>query len=267
MPWLRDHWYSSEADTTKWGTQSFASMTLVSRSRFGDAGRAADKVALGPIWRAKYPSRFERDALCCDLLLPSLGPAPSRSRSPSSTSTVAPVTAMSSSVSPESLPQKYLSRIRLINVHLDSLPIQPSLRPRQLSIIASYLRAAGRGLVAGDFNPVLPEDDTLVSANRLVDAWTELHPNEAGFTWGFDGNQPFPPIRLDKVAMVRLKAYDIQVIPPGTCMGTGTSGQEREQQVGAPLLKQEQEQRHDHDSPLRWSDHSGLMCSFALVGT
>lgn len=230
IPWLRDHWYSSETDTINWGTQSFASMTLVSRLRLGDIGRAADKVALGPIWRVKYPSRFERDALCCDVLLTSSGS---------------------------------LSRVRLINVHLDSLPIQPSLRPLQLSVVASYLRAAGRGLVAGDFNSVLPEDDTLISTNCLIDIWAELHPNEAGFTWGFDGKQPFPLNRLDKVAIVGLKAYDIQVIQPGMCVST--SSQEREQQ--ALLLKQEQEKRDDHSSMLWWSDHSGLLCSFGLEFT
>ncbi|EED12966.1 endonuclease/exonuclease/phosphatase family protein [Talaromyces stipitatus ATCC 10500] len=146
IPWLRDHWYSSEADTINWGTQSFANMTLVSRLRLDDVGRAANNAALGPIWRAKYPSRFERDALCCDILLTS---------------------------------SRCLSRVRLINVHLDSLPIQPSLRPIQLSVVASYLHAAGRGIVAGDFNSVLPEDDTLVSTNCLVDVWAELHPDEA----------------------------------------------------------------------------------------
>jgi len=46
-------------------------MTLVSGSRLTDPQNAA----LGPIWRVKYPSRFERDALCCDILLPSHGPA------------------------------------------------------------------------------------------------------------------------------------------------------------------------------------------------
>ncbi|PLB35905.1 endonuclease/exonuclease/phosphatase family protein [Aspergillus candidus] len=142
-PWLREHWYSSEADTTNWGAGPFATMTLVSKSKLRDS-------ALGPVWRLKYPSRFQRDALCCDIFLPS-GSAP-------------------------------LSRVRLINVHLDSLPIQPSKRPIQLSIIASYLRAAGRGVVAGDFNPVLPEDDALIGTNELKDVWADLRPEEDGFT-------------------------------------------------------------------------------------
>lgn len=38
--------------------------------------------------------------------------------------------------------------------------------------------------MAGDYNPVLPEDDALVGKNCLVDAWTELHPEDNGFTLG-----------------------------------------------------------------------------------
>lgn len=219
--WIQEHWYSSEADTTSWGKQAFASMTLVSRSRFCNPSSAAKHIAtIGPIWRVKYSSRFERDALCCDILLPPLD--------------------MTQDV----------SRIRLINVHLDSLPVFPSLRPRQLSIIASYLRAAGHGLVAGDFNPVLPEDESLVSENNLIDAWTELHPNKEGITWGLDldSDTPFPPKRMDKVALVGLKPFDIQVIRPGMCV-TGIDGKE-----GQP----------EQEAQLPWSDHSGLVCGFEL---
>lgn len=164
-------------------------------------------------------------------------------------------------VFPRSIPQNNLSRIRLINVHLDSLPIEPSRRPRQLTILSPVFAplAASRGLVAGDFNPVLPEDANLVRDNNLVDAWTELHPDENGFTWGVDGKQRFHPIRLDKVAMLGLKAYDIQVIPPGKCMDTnGLELQRRDSASSA----QESGQRHECDSVLQWSDHHGLVCSF-----
>ncbi|KAF1999260.1 hypothetical protein P154DRAFT_546424 [Amniculicola lignicola CBS 123094] len=74
-------------------------------------------------------------------------------------------------------------RLRLINVHLDYLALMPLLRPQQLSLMASYLKAASRGPIAGDFNPVLPEDEDLISKNSLVDSWTSLYPTEAGFTW------------------------------------------------------------------------------------
>lgn len=219
MPWLREHWYSSEADTTNWGKQAFANMTFVSRTRL----TGPEHAALSPIWRVKYPSRFERDALCCDILLPSQGGAAE-----------GPL------------------RLRLANVHLDSLPINPSLRPRQLSIITSYLNVTGHGLIAGDFNPVLPGDDAFIGVNGLLDVWCELYPGESGFTWGVDGDEPFPPNRLDKVAVAGLKPCSIDIIVPGFIEQAGTSE-----------LKQGEVQKH-HDSSLKWSDHSGLVCSFAV---
>ncbi|KAI1109962.1 hypothetical protein F5Y14DRAFT_430735 [Nemania sp. NC0429] len=94
--------------------------------------------------RVRYPSRFGRDALCCDIFVPAVGTT-------------------SSHVASQHI------RIRLINVHLDSLPIQPSRRPRQVAIVASLLRSAGRGIIAGEINSILPEDDALVKGNGLRD--------------------------------------------------------------------------------------------------
>lgn len=94
---------------------SFASITLLSKSRFGyPRGGLADCPRIGPVWRVKFPSRFGRDALCCNILVKSGRPR-------SSTGQPAP------------------SRIRLINGHLDSLQIRPSQRPRQISITAALL--------------------------------------------------------------------------------------------------------------------------------
>jgi tyrosyl-DNA phosphodiesterase 2 len=103
-------------------------------------------------------------------------------------------------------------RIRLVNVHLESLAINPSLRPRQLAICAAYVNVLGRGIVAGDFNPVLPEDDELVRTNGLTDAWTQVHPNEPGHTWGVHGEHAFPPGRLGKVAVLGLKPQGMGIL-------------------------------------------------------
>ncbi|KAF2256719.1 DNase I-like protein [Trematosphaeria pertusa] len=200
-PWIQQQWYSSEADDSKFGKQSFATVTLISKICLFN-----HSISLGPIWRVSLPSRFDRDALCCDLV---------------------------SNKTPQT---KGLARIRLINVHLDSLPINPSRRPQQLSIIASYLRAAGHGLVAGDFNPVLPEDDEIVSDNGLVDAWTYLRPSDPGFTWGARGDKPFPPNRLDKVALHNLTPSNIRILQTSSI-------------------------KHDC-TDLEFSDHLGLSCVF-----
>ena len=171
--WVQQNWYKSDANASAFGNQKFISITLVSK-----VWVATDGILLGAIWRISLPSRFGRDALCCDLIL--------NTSSNKHTSSTSPL------------------RIRLTNVHLDSLPINPSLRPHQLSICASYLGAAGRGIIAGDFNPLLPEDDDIVRTNNLTDAWEHLHPNSPGHTWGVYGEQSFPPNRLDKVALFNL---------------------------------------------------------------
>lgn len=173
-------------------------------------------MSLGPVWRVKYLSRFSRDALCCDIFLSA-------------------------------------SRIRLINVHLDSLNINPGNRPRQLAIAASLLRVAGVdcGVVAGDFNPVAESDASLVADNGLLDDWEVLRPGEDGFTWGLDGEgAPFPPGRLDKVVFrgERLTPVSIEVLAaPSIRKGDRYSG----------LTEPE-------SSVARCSDHCGISCLLRL---
>jgi tyrosyl-DNA phosphodiesterase 2 len=178
--WVQQNWYTSDANASAFGNPKFISITLVSKLWV-----ATDGILLGAIWRISLPSHFGRDALCCDLVLNS------SSKHTSGRSSL---------------------RIRLINVHLDSLPTNPSFRPHQISIGASYLSAAGRGIIAGDFNPVLPEDDDLVRTNDLTDAWTHVHPNDPGRTWGVYGEQSFPPNRLDKVALFNLSPSDMGIL-------------------------------------------------------
>ncbi|KAL3422686.1 endonuclease exonuclease phosphatase family protein [Phlyctema vagabunda] len=229
---IRESWFSSEAGAANWDGQSFATMTLLAKSRFATTQRdaAAEKAVLGPVWRVQYPTRFGRDALCCDIFIPS-----------SHVDSVAP------------------RRVRLINVHLDSLPIQPSHRPRQISTLAALLRSAGAGLVAGDFNPVLPEDASLVEDSGLVDAWVALRGQGPGHTWGIDGKQPFPPIRLDKVALLGLDVQNIEVMHPDViCMSRSSD---------AESTSDQQHQHRDVNELVPWSDHSGLKCSFGVVNS
>lgn len=57
------------------------------------------------------------------------------------------------------------TQLRPVNVHLDSLPTKFSKQPEQLSIMADLIREARHGLVAGYFNAILSEDDTLIQDN------------------------------------------------------------------------------------------------------
>jgi tyrosyl-DNA phosphodiesterase 2 len=178
--WIQQNWYTSDANASTFGNQKLISITLVSKLWV-----ATSVISLDAIWRVSLPSCFARDALCCDLVLNS------SSKHTSGRSSL---------------------RIRLINVHLNSLPINPSLRPHQISIGASYLSAAGRGIIAGDFNSVFPEDDDLVRANNLTDAWAHLHANDTDHTWGVYGEQSFPPNRLDKVALLNLTTLGMGIL-------------------------------------------------------
>lgn len=228
--WVRDTWISSEADESMWDGVQFSTMMLLSRTRFSSIRDTSTSphpstFSAGSVWRVKYPSRFKRDALCCDIFY-------------------------------------YNTRIRLINVHLDSLPIKPNQRPRQMEIAASLIRHAdvGRGLIAGDFNPVSDEDATLVTTNGLLDVWEALHPGEDGFTWGLDGSgAPFPPGRLDMVTMLGLNPARIDIIHPGM-LPHNSKGYE-----GTILQDHEQGGTVIAEKPIPFSDHSGLFTLFGLV--
>lgn len=217
---IRQDWFVSEHEDTTWGNKPFTTVTLLSKKSIA---------VPGPIWRIDYPSHFGRTALCCDVFVPS-------GREPVSG-----------------------VRVRLINVHLDSLPIKPSHRPEQVSIASAFLRSAGCGLVAGDFNPVLDQDAELVEDNGLTDAWKTLRPDEPGYTWGADGQQPFPPSRLDKIALLGLQAHTIEAIEPKVLKQP-----EKQQNLRADTNSPGLQQTPIKDPP-SWSDHHALLCSFGLV--
>ena len=214
--WIQQNWYISDVNASAFGTQKFISITLVSKPWV-----VTDGIHLGAIWRVALPSRFRRDALCCDLIFNS---------------------------SSKQTSGKESTRVALINVHLDSLPINPSMRPRQVSICTSYLGAAGRGIIAGDFNCILPEDDDLVSTNNLKDAWEELHPNDAGHTWGVYGEQSFPPNRLDKVALLNLRPSAMRILQTSEVESGGGNTSAHGTESG---------------SKAHFSDHLGLWCDIA----
>ncbi|PVI05023.1 hypothetical protein DM02DRAFT_517722 [Periconia macrospinosa] len=212
--WVQQYWYTSDADFSSFGTQKFATVTLLSKLWI-----ANHDVSLGGLWRIPLPSRFGRDALCCDLVF---------------------------NASSKCALGKHALRIRLINVHLDSLPINPSLRPQQLSLAASYLSAAGRGLIAGDFNTVLPEDETLISANKLIDGWAHLYPDDSGFTWGVYGTSPFPPNRFDRMAFWNVNPSTMTILKTHE-----VNGHDKMASEGAA---------EGLDMKVHFSDHCGLLC-------
>jgi tyrosyl-DNA phosphodiesterase 2 len=211
-------------DQTSFEKVPFATMTLLSRARFasdldspkeGVGIEGGGKFMLGRVSRVTLPSKYERDALCVDIIPPT-----------------APGTVF-----------------RLINVHLDSLWDTLHYRAQQLEILANVLRepGCGGGIIAGDFNAISPEDDGLVNKAKLVDAWVALHgkADPDGATWGVgvERRDGLGWGRLDKVAMMGLKATEIEVLRPGLI------------EVPRPGEKPVE---------IPWSDHCGLRCTFTI---
>lgn len=201
----------------------FVTMTLLSKERFPPGLDSRKKEGDGIEGRGKFgcasrvvlPSNYGRDALYVDIISPTT-------------------------------PGTFL---RLINVHLDSLWNTQHNRTQQMEILANVLREPGcsGGIIAGDFNAISPEDDELIEKNGLVDAWIALHgrADPAGATWGV-GVKRRPglrPGRLDRVAMVGLKAEEMEVLRPGH-MEVPRPGED-------PL-------------EIPWSDHHGLRCTFTI---
>ena len=221
----RDFFVTDAEDETSFRGVKFTTMTLLSREGFAsgfDSHNGVEgpegqdqKPLLGRVERVKLPSAYRRDALSVDVL--------------KSTTTG--------------------EFLRLINVHLDSLPDFWRNRARQMDMLTNYLHEPGcaHGIIAGDFNAVRPEDEKLVDKSKgLLDAWEELHgtagPN--GRTWavGAELREGLQPGRLDKVVMMGLTPKDIEVLRPGS--------------IRVPEL--------DRERSIPWSDHCGLKCTFAI---
>ncbi|TQN64013.1 hypothetical protein CSHISOI_11407 [Colletotrichum shisoi] len=232
---VRRGWYSSERDSVNW-TSAFATVILLSKARFGPAGTSSPFAILGRLSRIRYPSAMRRDALCGDIFVPAKRAANSSSQPP------------------------YI-RVRLVNVHLESksLPECASYRAGQLSAAASMLHETVHGLVAGDFNPVDPRDETVIEDNGLQDAWTKLRGGEAGWTWGVDGRARYPASRMDKVATLGLTPLHIEVMHPRKLPVPGLS---------APVATSNHFDFGDSKTQgtTAWSDHSGLKFTFELYG-
>ena len=204
-------------DQTSFEGVPFATMTLLSSERFSqkEGGGTEGGENFGCASRVVLPSKYRRDALYVDIISPTT-------------------------------PNTFF---RLINVHLDSLGNTQHNRTQQMEILADVLREPGcnGGIIAGDFNAISPEDDELVEKNGLVDAWIALHgrADPDGATWGVGVKRRhgLRPGRLDRVAMVGLKAEEMEVIRPGHI------------EVPRP-----------GEDPLEipWSDHYGLRCTFTI---
>ncbi|KAJ7229981.1 Endonuclease/exonuclease/phosphatase [Mycena pura] len=227
-PKVRRAFFASDAeDDAAFAGVTFATMTLLSREGFVSGvdphntvdARAGHGVTPlhARVARVKLRSAYRRDALSVDVL------------------TASPTQG---------------TFLRLVNVHLDSLADAWRNRARQMDLLTDYLREPGcaHGIIAGDFNAVVPQDETLVDQSRgLLDAWEELHgaARPDGHTSGVGAELPVgkrlrPARRLDKVVMTGATPKNIQLLRPGSIRVS------------------------DRNISIPWSDHCGLECTFAI---
>ena len=212
-PRIRSGFLTTDAeDNTAFKGVPFATMTLLSSKRFGspllaEEGEGRGKLMLHSVFRMELPSRYKRDALCVDIAAPA---------------------------APGAL-------LRLLNVHLESFDsdFRRHLQVRELAGVLREPRCSG-GIIAGNFNAILPKDHRLVDEIGLLDAWVALHGStwpDGGATWRVGvGPKGRPKAgRLDKVVMLGLKPDEIEVLQPGL---------------------------FEPDRP--WSDHCGLRCTFTI---
>ena len=104
--------------------------------------------------------------------------------------------------------------LRVINTHLESLPVGTPRRITQMGVIARLLKEDARilgGIACGDMNAIVPSDASLPEQNGLSDA-CEYHKRdgeeEEGATY-----QPvtrYPPGRLDKILYTESDAFDVR---------------------------------------------------------
>jgi tyrosyl-DNA phosphodiesterase 2 len=107
--------------------------------------------------------------------------------------------------------------LRVINTHLESLPMGTPMRITQMGVIAALVKEEAGGIVGGiacgDMNSIAPSDATLPEQNGLSDAW-EYHrrggEEEEGTTWGYQPVTRYPPGRLDKILYTESDAFDVR---------------------------------------------------------
>lgn len=153
--------------------------------------------------------------------------------------------------------------VRLGNTHLESLALDPPLRPSQMRVAATHLHAEqlSGAIIAGDFNAIQPFDALLHSDNGLKDAYLELggwEGGEDGFTWGQQAlpalREQFGCSRMDKTyfrgSKIELKSFER--------LGADVEVHEGKQEQKHALLSLGFEKA--------WcTDHLGIKAVFSLV--
>ncbi|KAJ6576442.1 Endonuclease/exonuclease/phosphatase [Mycena vulgaris] len=170
--WVREHFFVTPADTSKWPDRApYGNVTLVEKSI--------------PVVDANILefglSAMQRTGVIVDIQL----------------------------AAPK--PREYDVVLRVINTHLESLPVGNDVRPAQLQLLSKFLKGPGvrGGIISGDMNPIGPKDAELPTSLGLRDAWRKGDKDERGFTWGEQPRREYPAARFDKILYLPRKGYRV----------------------------------------------------------
>lgn len=167
--WIQHTFAITDRSTENWQSGHYGTTTLIDK-----------RLAIKDVFRVHYEKTcMQRDGLFVDIALP-----PTSNREEPQT-------------------------IRLCNTHLESLALEPPLRPAQIALCANYMHADSISFAAaaGDFNAIQDFDKTLHSENDLQDAFLSRGGSEedaeGGHTWGQQAattqRERFGTSRMDKV--------------------------------------------------------------------
>ncbi|KAJ6531804.1 Endonuclease/exonuclease/phosphatase [Mycena capillaripes] len=166
--WVREHFFVTPADSNKWPEDTnYGNVTLVEKSI---PVQDAHILEFGL-------SNMQRTGVIVDIRL----------------------------AAPD--PHEYDVILRIINTHLESLPVGNSIRPQQLKLLSKFLKGPGvrGGIIGGDMNPIGPADAGTPASLGLKDAWRKGD----GITWGEQPRTEFAPGRFDKILYVPRKGYRV----------------------------------------------------------
>ncbi|KAK1144979.1 hypothetical protein N8T08_004694 [Aspergillus melleus] len=198
--WIRDSFSLTDIDPSNWASGLYGTTTLIDR-----------RLSISSCFRVHFSqTRMERDALFVDISLPSM-PGPDTHRNKN-------------------------KKFRLCTTHLESLAMDPPLRPAQMQLIASHMHADGisGAVVMGDFNAIQPFDLSLHVDNGLKDAYLELggqEGSEEGYTWGQQAlpvqREQFGCSRMDKAFFcgVGLRLMEFERLGGGVVIPEEEGGQ------------------------------------------
>jgi len=170
--WVREHFLVTPADTNKWPDDAqYGNVTLVEKS-IPVVGAHVLEFGL---------SIMQRTGVIVDIRLKA----------------------------PE--PHEHDVTLRVINTHLESLPVGNEVRPEQLKLLSKFLKGPGvrGGIIAGDMNPIGPKDSAMPAALGLKDTWRKGDRDERGITWGEQPKTEFAAGRFDKILYLPRKGYRV----------------------------------------------------------